>query len=142
AGGRGAPLGRGRARGVAPPLGHPRPLHRHAPGEGRRRLPRGARAAPRRVPGRAVTRADRLEELVREDGLEALVVTDLVNVRYLTGYTGTNGLCIVGADRRVFLTDFRYTTQAAREVDGFDVEQGRQDLLEDAARHLSGRVGF
>jgi Xaa-Pro aminopeptidase len=89
-----------------------------------------------------VTRADRLEALVREDGLDALVVSNLVNVRYLTGYTGTNGVCVVGEGRRVFLTDFRYVTQAAREVDGFDVEQGRQDLLEDAARHLSGRIGF
>ena len=89
-----------------------------------------------------MSRADRLEAVLRERELEALIVTNLVNVRYLTGYTGTNGACIVGAGRRVFLTDFRYVTQAAREVDGFDREQGRQDLLEDAAAHLSGRVGF
>jgi Xaa-Pro aminopeptidase len=89
-----------------------------------------------------VTRADRLEAVLRERELDALLVTDLVNVRYLTGYTGTNGVCVVGAGRRVFVTDFRYVTQAAREVEGFDREQGRQDLLEDAARHLSGRVGF
>jgi Xaa-Pro aminopeptidase len=89
-----------------------------------------------------MTRADGLEELLRERELDALVVTNLVNVRYLTGYTGTNGACVVGEGRRVFLTDFRYTTQARREVEGFDLEQGRQDLLEDAARHLSGRVGF
>jgi Xaa-Pro aminopeptidase len=89
-----------------------------------------------------MTRADRLEELIRERELDALVVTNLVNVRYLTGYTGTNGACVVGEGRRVFLTDFRYTTQASREVEGFDVEQGRQDLLEDAAKHVSGRTGF
>jgi Xaa-Pro aminopeptidase len=89
-----------------------------------------------------VSRADRLEAVLHERELDALIVTNLVNVRYLTGYTGTNGACIVGAGRRVFLTDFRYVTQAAREVDGFDREQGRQDLLEDAAAHLSGRVGF
>jgi len=89
-----------------------------------------------------VTRADRLEVLLRERELDALVITNLVNVRYLSGYTGTNGVCVVGDGRRVFLTDFRYVTQAAREVDGFDREQGRQDLLEDAATHLSGRVGF
>jgi Xaa-Pro aminopeptidase len=89
-----------------------------------------------------VTRADRLEDLLRERELDALVVTNLVNVRYLTGYTGTNGLCVVGEGLRVFITDFRYVTQAAREVEGFDREQGKQDLLEDAARHLSGRVGF
>jgi Xaa-Pro aminopeptidase len=89
-----------------------------------------------------VTRADGLEELIRGREFDALLVTNLVNVRYLTGYTGTNGACVVGDGLRVFLTDFRYMTRAAREVEGFDVEQGRQDLLEDAARHLSGRAGF
>ncbi|MFL5780187.1 MAG: M24 family metallopeptidase [Thermoleophilaceae bacterium] len=89
-----------------------------------------------------MTRADRLAELVRETELDALVVTNLVNVRYLTGYTGTNGVAVVGEGVRVFLTDFRYVTQAARQVEGFDVEQGRQDLLEDASKHVSGRVGF
>jgi Xaa-Pro aminopeptidase len=89
-----------------------------------------------------VTRADRLEELLRERELDALVVSNLMNVRYLSGYTGSNGLCVVGPGLRLFLTDFRYMTQVAGEVDGFDVRQGRQDLLEDAAERLSGRVGF
>jgi Xaa-Pro aminopeptidase len=89
-----------------------------------------------------VTRADRLEELLGDSELDALIVTSLVNVRYLTGYTGTNGAVVVGRGRRAFLTDFRYMTQAARQVDGFDIEQGRQDLLEDAAKHASGRIGF
>ncbi|HKP91796.1 MAG TPA: Xaa-Pro peptidase family protein [Thermoleophilaceae bacterium] len=89
-----------------------------------------------------MTRADRLEELLRERELDSIVVTNLVNVRYLTGFTGTNGVAVLGGGRRVFLTDFRYMTQAARQVDGFDVQQGRQDLLEDAAAHAGGRIGF
>ena len=89
-----------------------------------------------------MSRADRLEALVAERGLDALLVTDLVNVRYLTGYTGTNGVCIVGEGLRVFFTDFRYVIQAERQVRGFDRERGKQDLLEDAAARLSGRVGF
>jgi Xaa-Pro aminopeptidase len=89
-----------------------------------------------------VSRADRLEEVVRERELDALLVTDLVNVRYLTGYTGTNGVCIVGPDLRVFFTDFRYVVQAERQVREFDRERGKQDLLEEAAERLSGRVGF
>ena len=89
-----------------------------------------------------MTRADRLEELLREHELDALVVSNLVNVRYLTGYSGSNGAAVVGKGKRVFLTDFRYITQAARQVEGFDVERGRGDLLEEAAGHLSGRVGY
>ena len=89
-----------------------------------------------------MTRADRLEAELAERELDALLVTNLTNVRYLTGYTGTNGACVVGEGLRVFLTDFRYLTQAERQVEGFDREQGKQDLLEDAAKRLSGRVGF
>jgi Xaa-Pro aminopeptidase len=89
-----------------------------------------------------VSRADRLEALLRENELDALLVTDLDNVRYLTGYTGTNGVCVVGQGRRVFFTDFRYVVQAERQVQGFDRERGKQDLLEEAAERLSGRVGF
>ena len=89
-----------------------------------------------------MSRADRLEALLAEEELDALLVTDLVNVRYLTGYTGTNGVCVVGPDLRVFFTDFRYVVQAEREVGGFDRERGKQDLLEEAAGRLSGRVGF
>ena len=89
-----------------------------------------------------MTRADRLEALLAENELDAVLVTDLDNVRYLTGYTGTNGLCIVGVGLRVFFTDFRYVVQAERQVRGFDRERGKQDLLEDAVERLSGRVGF
>jgi len=89
-----------------------------------------------------VSRADRLEGLLAEQDLDALLVTDLTNVRYLTGYTGTNGVCVVGEGLRVFLTDFRYVVQAERQVRGFERERGKQDLLEETATRLSGRVGF
>ena len=89
-----------------------------------------------------MSRADRLEALLGERELDALLVTDLLNVRYLTGYTGTNGVCVVGPGLRLFLTDFRYVVQAERQVKGFDRERGKQDLLEEAAARLSGRVGF
>jgi Xaa-Pro aminopeptidase len=66
-------------------------------------------------------RADRLAALVAERELDCLLVTDLVNVSYLTGFGGTNGACVCGAERRVFLTDFRYTERAEAEVEGWDV---------------------
>ncbi|MEA2422033.1 MAG: Xaa-Pro aminopeptidase, partial [Thermoleophilaceae bacterium] len=87
-------------------------------------------------------RADRLEERLAELDLSALVVTNLVNVRYLTGYTGSNGVAVVGAGKRLFFTDFRYMTQAASQVSGFEVTRGERDLLGDVAEVVSGRVGF
>jgi Xaa-Pro aminopeptidase len=83
-------------------------------------------------------RADRLD--LKE--LDALIVTNLVNVRYLTGYTGSNGVAVVGPDVRLFFTDFRYMTQAAAQVSGFDVVKGERDLLGNVAEAVSGRVGF
>ena len=47
-----------------------------------------------------MSRGERLAGAVAERGLDALLVTDLVNVRYLTGYTGSNGLALVGPGMR------------------------------------------
>ena len=62
-------------------------------------------------------RDDRLAALLPEAGIDVLLVTDLVNVRYLTGYSGSNGLALVGRQLRAFITDFRYVEQAADEVE-------------------------
>jgi Xaa-Pro aminopeptidase len=75
-----------------------------------------------------VTRAERVARRVHERGLDALLVTDRVNVRYLTGFTGTNGIAVVGPDMRRFLTDSRYVERAKAELDGFDVEPAPQEL--------------
>jgi Xaa-Pro aminopeptidase len=88
------------------------------------------------------TRPDRLEERLAERELDALVVTNLVNVRYLTGYTGSNGIAVVGPGVRLFFTDFRYLTQAAEEVPDFERVQAQRDLLGGVAERLSGKVGF
>jgi Xaa-Pro aminopeptidase len=79
------------------------------------------------------TRADRLAALLDERELDALLVTNLVNVRYLTGYTGSNGVAVIGVRHlRWFVTDFRYVTQAEQQVHGFELRIGEQDLLDDA----------
>jgi Xaa-Pro aminopeptidase len=88
------------------------------------------------------SRADRLAALVAERELDALLVTNLVNVSYLTGFGGTNGACICGADQRVFLTDFRYTERAEAEVEGWDVVTVSDDWLGGIASRLSGKTGF
>ena len=87
-------------------------------------------------------RGDRLVELLRERELDCLLVTDLVNVRYLTGFTGTNGACVVTSQERLFLTDFRYVEQAAGQVRGFEALPAGRDLAADLATRLRGRAGF
>jgi Xaa-Pro aminopeptidase len=72
-----------------------------------------------------------------------LFVSDLVNVRYLTGFSGTNGACLVGPDVRVFFTDFRYTERAAVEVgDEWERPEADRELLPQIAARMRGKVGF
>jgi Xaa-Pro aminopeptidase len=87
-------------------------------------------------------RGDRLEALLVERELDRTLVTDLTNVRYLTGFTGTNGACICGPDTRIFLTDFRYTERAAAEVEGWEPVTVEGDWLASIAERLAGRFGF
>ena len=88
------------------------------------------------------TRVDLLEEAIRAKELDCFLVTEMVNVRYLTGFTGTNGACIVGADERLFMTDFRYVEQAAEQVNGFEQSVLGRDMTADMVKRLQGRAGF
>src|SRR5215216_7578455 len=87
-------------------------------------------------------RTDRLVELLAERELDCLVVTNLFNVRYLTGFTGTNGACVVTPDEALFFTDFRYVEQAREEVQGFERVEAGRDMLGDLAKRLRDRAGF
>ena len=64
------------------------------------------------------SRRDRLRSRLADLGVEAFLATANPNVRYLTGFTGSNGQILVSEEWDVFLTDGRYETQAAREVEG------------------------
>jgi Xaa-Pro aminopeptidase len=79
-------------------------------------------------------RAGGLAELARERDLDAVLVLDPTNVRYITGFTGTNALIVVSAapgGPRTFVTDFRYVGRAAEEVEaGFTRVEGERDLFE------------
>jgi Xaa-Pro aminopeptidase len=87
-------------------------------------------------------RGDRLERQLAEREFDRMLVTDLTNVRYLTGFTGTNGACVCGPGVRLFLTDFRYTERAAAEVEGWETLTITADWLGGIAERLEGRVGF
>lgn len=57
-----------------------------------------------------------LNALLASQKVDAIVVSTLVNVRYYTGFTGSNGLLLVTRKGPLLLTDPRYTTQAAQEA--------------------------
>lgn len=62
-------------------------------------------------------RIARLVEALEAARLDAIVLTSLPNIRYLTGFSGTSAIVVVTLRREVlFLSDFRYQVQAAEEV--------------------------
>lgn len=69
-------------------------------------------SADRRPERQAAVRA-----VLARDGLDALLVTHLPNIRYLTGFTGSAALLLVRAADAVLVTDFRYASQAPAEVE-------------------------
>ncbi len=74
--------------------------------------------APAALPAISVTgRLDRLRESFDGHEIDALVVTTLANIRYLTGFTGSAGVLTVTRDIAVLTTDGRYRTQAAEQVE-------------------------
>jgi Xaa-Pro aminopeptidase len=87
-------------------------------------------------------RGDRLEQQLAERQLDRMLTLNLLNIRYLTGFTGTNGACVCGPGVRLFFTDFRYTERAEAEVEGWEIHTIANDWLGGIAEHLQGRVGF
>jgi len=66
-------------------------------------------------------RIKRVGESLSANNAEALLVTDLANVRYLTGFSGSNGQVLITESSAVFMSDSRYAARAADMVQGAEV---------------------
>lgn len=96
-----------------------------------------------------VARVERLATALRERELDALLVAAPINLRYLSGFTGSNGLALIaageGGEHR-FFTDFRYTVQSASQVpQEYTREIVTGSLIEAAAGSLDasgGKLGY
>jgi Xaa-Pro aminopeptidase len=91
-------------------------------------------------------RFDAVLAQVAERALDVLLVTNVVNVRWLTGFTGSTAAALVGPNQRRFLTDFRYLTQAADQLDELWDREIATELLKRAVEGLPEdrplRLGF
>ncbi|MGH3977551.1 MAG: M24 family metallopeptidase [Pseudonocardiaceae bacterium] len=93
-------------------------------------------------------RRDALRDLLRHHDLDALLVTNLLNARYLTGFTGSHAALLVdvsGEEATVFCTDGRYDTQSRQQVPDLRriIERGGdRRLAKEAAGAGIGRLGF
>ncbi|HZJ02367.1 MAG TPA: aminopeptidase P family protein [Thermoleophilia bacterium] len=87
----------------------------------------------------------RLRSRLADDGLAGLLVFDLHNIRYLTGFSGTTAVVAVLPDEVVLLTDFRYRLQAADQAPDsryLEIEQKVSSLLPEVLVDVDGPIGI
>src|SRR5271157_5252801 len=91
-------------------------------------------------------RRRQLASMLRQRGLDCLLVTHPPNWYYLTGFTGESGALVVEADRATLLTDGRFTVQAREESPGIRIvlqKGGLYPAVGEWLRHKGlRRVGF
>lgn len=98
-------------------------------------------------PDRRAERQAALRQAIGGEGLDALLVTHLPNIRYLTGFSGSAAVLLVREDATVLISDFRYAEQAPAEVGGAAiVEIDQRSVWERLGRVLAarppGRIGI
>jgi Xaa-Pro aminopeptidase len=90
-------------------------------------------------------RMARVRAILHELDMDALLFLDMKNVRYLTGFTGSDGALVIGGKQEILLVDGRYTNQARKEVEGPHVFEYK-DKIDGIAAILSdgslGSAGF
>ena len=77
------------------------------------------------------TRLRALRKRMRGGSVESLLVSNLINIRFLTGFTGSNAKAVITPRGAWFFTDFRYSTQAATEVHGFKIRIFKKSFSDD-----------
>lgn len=93
-----------------------------------------------------LSRQKAFQKTIEGEELDGFIVTHPANLRYLCGYSGSNGLLLFLGGRRVFFTDGRYTQQAREEVRGARVVIAKAQLLDAAGTIIGDRkrvtIGF
>ena len=87
-----------------------------------------------------------LKRIFEEYSLKAVLFTDLRNIRYLCGFSGTEGVLLISPDNAWFLCDSRYTAQAAEEVQGAEIRESAPNRIDSivalAHEYDLVRIGF
>ncbi len=81
-------------------------------------------------------RLSRLQEKIRTEGVEAFLVNNLKNIRYLVGFTGTTGYLIVKPEEAILFVDPRYTEQARKQATAATTQVTVRDVLKDVVKYL------
>lgn len=78
--------------------------------------------------------------------IDAMLITSSYNRRYMTGFTGTAGVVLITEEKGIFITDFRYTEQAAKQCVGYEVIKQKGTITAEIAEQVKKlgikRLGF
>lgn len=89
---------------------------------------------------------ENIQKLLKKKKIDAFLVTNLRNLRYLTGFTGSSGFALITKDRGLFFTDFRYREQAEKEVKKCEIiieKSKRTNTISKMAKKLGiNKLGF
>ncbi|MDX8291109.1 Xaa-Pro peptidase family protein [Metabacillus indicus] len=89
---------------------------------------------------------EKLRNRLKELDVDGLLIASDYNRRYMTGFTGSSGVALVSLSGAVFITDFRYTEQAAKQVEGYEIVQHKGPILDEVAAQAEKlsikRLGF
>ncbi|HPD60510.1 MAG TPA: aminopeptidase P family protein [Thermodesulfobacteriota bacterium] len=90
-------------------------------------------------------RIDRAIQILKKEKLEALLINDLTNIRYLSGFTGDEASALIAPEASFLLVDCRFTTQAKLEAPLFQIlkiSKRIEDTIKLIDRLRVKRVGF
>src|SRR5699024_4625763 len=80
---------------------------------------------------------ERLTAILQEKNLDAILLTNPINRRYITGFTGSSGVAIITKNNEcLFITDFRYIEQATEQAKGFTIVEHTKAIENEISNQL------
>lgn len=96
--------------------------------------------------GDNLTKVSEIREELKKRNLDALLITNPYNRRYLTGFTGSAGVVLITPEDALFLTDFRYVEQAEQEAKDYTIIEHEPQLVNELKNQVKrlgiNRLGF
>jgi Xaa-Pro aminopeptidase len=81
-------------------------------------------------------RLDKLKEIVARRKLKAVFISNTKNCTYLSGFTGDDSFLLIAGEKNIFITDSRYTEQAAAQAPDFEILGYKGAMLDALAEEL------
>lgn len=88
-------------------------------------------------------RVENLQKILKEQDLDGIFLTKETNIRYMTGFTGSESFALISQNNKVFITDSRYTEQAQNQCAGFEIVKWRSPLpLPETIKSVCEKLGI